>query len=500
MPWRKQTLEKVFKERLKGRDFIVASSTEPYTHEYAGGKVKAVRAPGGVVAALEPILKLNRGLWIAHGRGAADKDAVDASDKVKLPPTQPRYTLKRIWVSKKNLLGWYYGFANQALWPLCHNVFERPLFSKDHWDAYREVNKQFADAIVAEAGDRSPIVWIQDYQLALVGGMVRERRPDLVTGHFWHIPWPTADTFKVCPWDKEVIEGLLGNHLIGFHRISYCKNFLQSVAKTLEAKVDFDAMTVTYNNRVVYVRPMPISVDAVAVEQTVARMKGAKRPFARRFVEGDSEFLSLGVERTDYTKGIPERFRAIDRFFEKYPEYVGRLTHLNVLVPSRTLIKRYEELGGEIETLAENVNFKYATATWKPIQLHQGALPPSVIYKLYRGANVALVTSLADGMNLVAKEYVCAGPDDGALVLSDQAGAADELTDAIMVNPYDIEGMADAMKAAIEMSKDEKKARMRKMRASVEEHNVYAWAGKFLTDLTELKQPEPQAPAQDGKQ
>jgi trehalose-6-phosphate synthase len=488
MAWRKQTLEKLIKERLKDYQFILVTQAEPYTHSYIKNQIKIQREPGGVITALEPIVKLTKGLWIARARGNADKAVVDADDKMKLPPGRASFTLKRVWVGKKNLVGWYYGFANQALWPLCHNVFERPIFLKSDWDAYVEVNKQFADSVIQEIGDTKTMVWFHDYQLALAPQYVREKKPEAIIGQFWHIPWPVADTFKVCPWDKELIEGMLGNQVIGFQRLAYCKNFLASVAKTLEAKVDMDAMTVTHNNRITYVRAFPISIDYQAIHH-VARNKKSGKAYIQKNITGKYEFLSLGVERLDYTKGIIERVIAIDRFLEKYPEYQEKFVHVNIIVPSRTLIKRYEELDRDIEALIENVNFKYATATWQPIHVIKEALPPPHIYTFYKNAHIAFVSSLADGMNLVAKEYVAAAPDDGVLILSDQTGAADELTDAVQVNPYDIEQMADAIKIALEMPKDERKTRMQKLREIVAKQNVYRWAGKYMTDLVDLKQP-----------
>ncbi len=487
MAWTKQSLKKLVAERLSDYQFILVAQAEPYAHFYAKDSIKVQRGAGGVITAMEPIVKLIHGLWIAYGRGNADKAVVNESDRIRMPPVRSSYTLRRIWIAKRNVLGWYYGFSNQTLWPLSHSVFERPAFSKQDWDAYVEVNRQFADAALAESGEKKSIIWLQDYQLALASRMIRERNPDLIIGQFWHIPWPVADIFKVCPWAKDILEGMLGNQLIGFQRIAYCKNFLSSVAKTLEAKVDMDAMTVTYNNRITYVRAYPISIDYQAIASSSAKNKKFGKSYITRNLTGKYDFLSLGVERLDYTKGVLERIMAIDRFLEKYPEYIEKFVHLNILVPSRTLIKRYEELDRDVETLIENVNFKYATAHWQPIHVIKEALRPQLVNNFYKSANIAQVTSLADGMNLVAKEYVAAGPDDGVLILSDQTGAADELTDAIMVNPYDIEQLADAIKRALDMPKDERKARMQKMREVVAKQNVYRWAGKFLTDIVDLK-------------
>jgi alpha,alpha-trehalose-phosphate synthase [UDP-forming] len=482
----RRTIGKILDDRLSDHMFIVVSQAEPYIHNYVKDVVKTTRGTGGLVAAMEPLLKANKGLWIAHGRGAADREVVDEHDKIKMPPGKKAYILKRIWVNKKNYRGWYYGFSNEALWPLCHNVFERPTFRQSDWEAYVEVNQQFADAILAETEGKKAVVWIQDYHLALVPQMLKDKRPDLMVGYFWHIPWPLADTFRICPWSKEVLEGMLGNELIGFQRHTYCRNFLTSVSKELEAKVDFDAMTVTYNNKTSYIRHFPISIDYQAVRQSSEKNKKFGKSYIKQTVTGRYEYLSVGVDRIEYTKGLPERIKAIDRFLEKYPEYQEKFVHINILVPSRTLIKRYEDLDRELETLIENVNFKYATANWQPIHTIKESLPPSEVYKYYKSANVAMVTSLADGMNLVAKEYVAAGPDDGVLILSEQTGAADELHDALIVNPYDIERLADSIKLALEMPRDERKRRMEALRTVVAENNVYTWASRFIHNIFDI--------------
>jgi alpha,alpha-trehalose-phosphate synthase [UDP-forming] len=487
MPTAKQQFQKLLGDRISEYKIIVVSSAEPYIHGYYKDKRVVNRAAGGLITALEPILRVNKGLWVAHGRGAADREVVDVNDRIKMPPGRALYTLRRIWISKKNLLGWYYGFSNEALWPLCHNVFERPTFRQNDWEAYKTVNQQYADAVLNEVGDnKKVIVWVQDYQLALVPKLLRDKRPDLIIGQFWHTPWPLADIFKICPWAHDILEGMLGSQLIGFQRNSYCRNFLTSISKILEAKVDMDTMTITYNDQLTYVRQFPISVDSQAIAQASQKNKKFGKSYIKQIVTGHYECLSLGVERLDYTKGLPERIKAIDRFLEKYPEYQEKFVHINVLVPSRTLIKRYEDLDREIETLIENVNFKYATANWQPIHIIKDSLSPNEIYSLYKSADIMLVTSLADGMNLVAKEYVVAGPDAGALILSEQAGAADELQDSFIVNPYDVEQLADAIKRVLELSKDERKQRMEKMHNIVLQHNVYQWASRFLNDLLDI--------------
>jgi trehalose 6-phosphate synthase len=487
MAWTAKGLAKLMQEKYKDYLFVVASGAEPYVHNYSKDALRVDRAPGGLVTALEPVLKANRGLWIAHGRGTADKEVVDKNDKIKLPPKNTAYTLRRLFLSKKNFRGWYYGLSNETLWPLCHNVFERPIFHDVDWQAYDAVNCQFAEAIVQEVENKQAVIWIQDYTLATAAQYVREKRPDLIIGQFWHIPWPTAATFQICPWAKQILEGMLGNSLIGFQRVTYARNFLASVAKILEAKVDFDAMTITYKDRVTTVKHYPISIDYQALARASKITKRFGKTYIKKFVTARYEKLSLGVERLDYTKGLPERIKAIDRFLEKYPEYQGKFVHINILVPSRVLIKRYEELNQEIEALIQDINFKYATSTWQPIHIIKDSLAQHQLFNFYKSADVFMVSSLADGMNLVAKEYVACSSKDGALILSDQTGASDELNDAITVNPYDIEKMADAIKLALEMPAEERKIRMSKMREIISKQNVYRWAGKFLTDLPEMK-------------
>ena len=488
MPRPDTAIKKVLTDRIQDYNLIVASAAEPYTHGYSKDKITVNRGTGGVITAFEPLFRLNGGTWIAHGRGSADKEVVDENNTIKMPPGKDEYSLKRLWVSKNNLKGWYYGFSSQALWPLFHNVFERPQFNLSDWQSYNSVNEQFADSIIEVAqasGQKKPLVWVQDYQLALVPQMLRQKNPDLAVALFWHIPWPTADTFKICPWDKEIIEGMLGSQLIGFQRHTYCKNFLASVAKTLEAKVDFDALTVTYNNRVTYIRHFPISIDYNTYSKYGSTKKSGKT-FIKSTVSAHYEYLSMGAERVEYTKGLLERMHGIDRFLEKYPEYIEKYMHINVLVPSRSYIEKYDRYNREIMSLIENINFKYATANWQPIHVIDHAIDPATLSAFYHSANIMLVTSLADGMNLTAKEYIAAGPKDGMLILSDQAGAIDELPEAVIINPYDIEMIADSIKIALEMPKEERESRMQKMRETVQRKTVFDWAAKFLNELVNI--------------
>ncbi len=485
--WTKNSIVEILEQRLKGYEIVVVSEAEPYVHQFTPQGIKMTRAAGGVVTALEPILEVSKGLWIGHGKGSADREVVDKHDKLLCPPKQKKYTLRRLWIFKKDIQGWYFGFSNEMLWPLMHNVFVRPTFNEPDWKAYEKVNRQYADAILAEIKDKKALVWIQDYHLALVPKMLRDARPDILIAQFWHIPWPTSNLFQICPWKEEIIEGMLGSQLLGFHVQSYGLNFLHSVGKTLEAKVDYDNNTVTYKDNVTTVTSVPIGIDYRAVSQSAQKTKTFGKSFIKKHLTSSYKYLALGVERIDYIKVIPERIRAIDRFLEKYPEYQKQFTYLSIAIPTRKLIRRYEDLNKEIELLADKVNFKYGTPNWQPINFINTPMTASELNSYYKSADIMMVTSLADGMNLVAKEYVAAGPKDGVLILSQQTGAAKELEDAISVNPYDIERMADTIKAAIEMPAKEKRDKMKNLRQIVEKNNVYRWAGKFLARLLDLR-------------
>jgi len=486
--WTKNSLAELVKRRIGDRDFYVVFQDEPYRHTKTSRGIVSNRSVGGVIAALEPIIRTTNGLWIAWGRGDADRLVVDANDRIKLPPDNPQYNLWRIWLSKKEVDEWYYGFANSALWPLAHIAHVRPEFKKTEWETFKKVNLSFARIAAEAATGKDPLFWVHDYQLALVPQYLRERRPDVTIGFFWHIPWPVREIFRICPWRKEILEGLLGADLLGFHIGSYVRAFLASVAHELEAKVDFDANTVEYRGRTTRVGAFPISVDYGGIEDQAISGQDRGRDLIRELVPSPHRVLAFSADRLDYTKGILERLRATDRFLEKYPEYKGQFVFLMVVSPSRTLVPAYQNLRRDVLELAEKINFKYTVDVWWPIHLIERSFSPSDIYSLYRNADLAVVSSLHDGMNLVAKEYVAAAhPKRGRLILSEFAGAAKELTDAFLVNPYDTEQFADTIKTALEIPLKEREARMQSLKTQVRDKNVYRWAGKFLTELTDVK-------------
>jgi trehalose 6-phosphate synthase len=469
----------------ENHQLVVVSNREPYMHQLQGGQTRVIKPAGGVVTALDPVLQACGGLWVAHGAGDADRENADTHGRLTVPLDDTRYTLKRVWLSREEEQGYYYGFSNEGLWPLCHMAHERPLFRTSDWEHYLRVNQRFAEAVLADIGEGKAVVLVQDYQLALVPQFLKAARPDLCVGLFWHIPWPNPEMFRICPWRAEILRGMLGADLLGFHLQQYCNNFLDTVDRMLETRIDRDNFAVDLQGHTALVRPFPISVQDWA-ERRVPSGGELDRRIAEATQQNALEGvqIALGVDRIDYTKGLPERFRAVARFFEKNPRQRGRLTFVQLGSPSRTHIRRYREHIADLEALADEINWKFQTDAWKPICFLVGHHDGATVYTFMRMASICIVSSLHDGMNLVAKEYVATRDDnDGTLILSEFAGAARELSDALIVNPYDIEQFADAIQYAVEMEPAERQARMERMRRCVEENNIYLWAAKFLTEL-----------------
>jgi trehalose-6-phosphate synthase len=467
------------------KQLVVVSSREPYMHVVRHGQPQVVMPPGGLVTALDPVLRSCGGLWVAHGTGDADRETVDRHGRITVPPGDARYTLRRIWLSTDEEIG-FYGCCNEALWPLCLLAHERPIFRTSDWENYVRVNQRFAEIVLEEVGSSDAVVLVQDFQLALVPKLLKSARPHLRVGLFWHIPWPNPEAIRICPWRDEILRGMLGADLIGFHLPQFCNNFLDTVDRMLEARLDRDHLTVELKGRVSLVRPFPISVQNWS-ERGVPSGENLSRQIAhlkqQHNVEGMQ--IAVGVDRIDYTKGLPERFRAIAHFLEKYPQHRGHFTLVQLAAPSRTHIQRYRDHIEELKVYADKINRQFQTGAWKPIHLlidqHDG---PNV-HAWLQMASVAIVSSLHDGMNLVAKEFVAAQEScDGVLILSEFAGAARELSEALVINPYDTEQFADAIHYAVEMPRDERQARMGRMRRKVEEYNVYRWAADFLSELS----------------
>lgn len=489
--WSAPLLQKIIREKLQGRRLIVVSNREPYMHEYARDRIACQRPASGMVSAIDPVLQACGGVWVAHGSGSADRVVVDAHDRIAVPPEAPRYSLKRVWLSKQEEQGYYYGFANEGLWPLCHVVFARPRFDLSDWEAYVRVNQKFAEAILAEMEDAPALVWIQDYHFALLPRLLKEARPDVLVAQFWHIPWPNPEAFRICPWKHEVLWGLLANDLLGFHIRYHCDNFLATVERELEVRVDRERSSVFHHDGVeTLVRPFPISTDfAGLAQQTESEEVQAeyRRLLTLREVRGRR--VCLGLDRLDYTKGIPERLRAFDRLLCKYPHLQRKVVFVQAGPESRTAIPRYRLLNEEIVRLVSEINRKYGSPDWVPVLLLRQHLPLPHVLAWYRLAEICVVSSLHDGMNLVAKEFVAAKNDgNGVLVLSRFTGAARELDQALLINPYDTETFADTLATALGMSDDEREGRMHGLRDTVKRNNIYRWAGKILTALASLEQ------------
>ncbi|MGP8157205.1 MAG: trehalose-6-phosphate synthase [Candidatus Acidiferrales bacterium] len=488
--WTEERLRVSVQSKLLGPLFVV-SNREPYIHVHDGKNIKTVVPASGLVTALEPILRACDGTWIASASGDADRETVDEHDRLRVPPDKPEYTLRRVWLTKEEEQGYYYGFANEGLWPLCHIAYTRPIFRASDWQTYQEVNRRFADAVLQEmAGSEQVLLLAQDYHFALLPRMIKEERPDARVAIFWHIPWPNPEAFGICPWQRELLDGLLGADLVGFHTQAHCNNFLETVDGALESRIEWERFAVKRKGHLTIVRPFPISID---FRESQAEPGTDVSPYELRasLLKGlgiKASFLGVGVDRLDYTKGIIERFHGIERFLERWPAYRGQFTFVQIGAPSRTNIQRYHDLCGEVEDVAARINGRYQNGNWKPIALLTRHHSHAEILPYYRAADFCMVTSLHDGMNLVAKEFVAAREDEGgALILSQFTGAARELTDAIIVNPYDTEQLSEAIRVALEMDPDERRTRMQHMRRIVREHNVYRWAGSLITELSEIR-------------
>ncbi len=492
--WTAERLRVSLRNRLQEKPLFVVSNREPYMHVFDDKEksIKVIVPASGVVTALEPVLLACNGTWVANGSGNADREVVDGNDHLRVPPERPSYTLRRVWLSDEEDKGYYEGFSNEGLWPLCHIAHTRPIFRPEDWLHYQRINQRFADAVLQEIADaESPILLAQDYHLALLPKMVKEVRPDARVAIFWHIPWPNPEVFGICPWQRELIEGLLGADLIGFHIQSHCNNFLETVDRALEALTEWDRFAVNRQGHVTRVRPYPISV--AFSENSRAAANSASQTAQQRaalFQElgTDASLLGVGVDRVDYTKGILERFRALERFFEMSPRYQQRFTFVQIGAPSRTDIDRYRSFLNEVSAEADRINARFQTPRWKPIVFRKKHHSHEEIARFYQAASLCMVTSLHDGMNLVAKEFVASREDEGGvLILSTFAGAAHELSDALLVNPYDVSQLARAIHRALEMPELEQAERMHRMRHTVRQHNVYRWAAHLLSDLTEIR-------------
>jgi trehalose-6-phosphate synthase len=485
--WTPERLKVEMENLLENKKMIVVSNREPYMHIHDGKEIRCIVPASGMITAMEPILKACSGLWIASGSGDADKETVNKHGKVDVPPESPKYTLRRLWLTKEEEQHFYYGFSNEGLWPLCHIAHTRPIFRNDDWKYYKKVNEDFAKAVLEETkNEEEPFILIQDFHFALLPELIKKEKPKAKVAIFWHIPWPNPESFGICPWQREILNGMLGADLIGFHTQYHCNHFLETVNNALESRVLWDDFSVKKAGHTTYVKPFPISIDFTLKDYDIIPPKVKPSQLLTEYGLV-SKFVGIGVDRIDYTKGIVEKFLAIERFLEKYPSYVGKFTFVQIGAPSRTLIKSYSDTVSAVENEAIRINLRFKSKNWKAILLLKRHHSHEEISPFYSSADFCMVTSLHDGMNLVAKEFVASrNQNDGSLILSRFAGASQELQGAIIINPYDIEKSADSIKFALEMSRDEQYQRMIQMRLVIVRHNIFSWAATLLRTMATI--------------
>ncbi len=490
--WTPGSLKTILHEQLAGDQVLIVSNRQPYTHYWQDQNIVVQVPASGLVSALEPVMRACSGIWVAHGNGSADRNVVDKRDHIAVPPSHPSYEIRRVWLTGEEEAGYYYGFANEGLWPLCHIAHVRPTFRSSDWKHYVAINERFSQAVYEEATTDNPVVLVQDYHFALLPKLIRDKLPTATIIMFWHIPWPNAESFGICPWREEILEGLLGSSILGFHTRVHCNNFIDSVDRLLEARIDRNSSTVSYGGKMTAVNPYPISIEwplqwlhgQRSVPECRTKLREAYGMTSDRLV-------GLGVERLDYTKGILERFMAVERLLELQPEWIGKFTFVQIAAPSRSVIEQYHHFTDQVSALAEQINKRFGRDGYEPICLRIQHHEAFQVCECYRGADLCVVSSLHDGMNLVAKEFVGARDDEqGVLILSQFTGAARELTEAVVINPYDIDQFAAALHLGLTMPKVEQRARMQSMRGLIQEFNVYRWAGRMLIDAARMRQKE----------
>lgn len=490
--WTPERLRELLRGELAGDEVLVVSNREPYIHNETANGIEVSRPASGLVTAVEAVMRACSGTWIAHGSGSADQKVVDKQDRVPVPPEQPEYTLRRVWLSKEEEQGYYYGFANEGLWPLCHIAHVRPVFRSSDWEQYVNVNQRFADAVIAEARTDDPVILVQDYHFALLPKMICKVLPRATIITFWHIPWPNPESFGICPWREEILAGMLGSTILGFHTPFHRKNFLETVDRYLETRIESEASTVSHGGKLTQVENYPISIAWPGASEVSAENRNECRLNIRKSLAlPPDHLLGIGVDRLDYTKGIVERFQAVERMLELNPGMVGKFTFVQIAAPTRSSLEEYQNFEARVRALVLRINQRFSQGNYVPILLKAEHHDQYQLNRYYRAADVCMVTSLHDGMNLVAKEFVASRYDElGVLLLSQFTGAARELHEALIVNPYHIEQSAEALYRALIMPEAEQKERMRSMRALVKDFNVYRWAGHMLLDAARLRKRE----------
>ncbi|MGH9467746.1 MAG: alpha,alpha-trehalose-phosphate synthase (UDP-forming) [Terriglobales bacterium] len=467
---------------LEGRRFIIVSNRQPFAHVRHNGGVRVEKPPSGLTLALEPIVQATRGTWIASSSGDADAEHVDAKGRVVSPPPGVNYALRRIFLPPRLQQDFYTGFANSTLWPLCHIAYHQPRFEERWWKAFLQANQIFADAVADEVNGDPAVIFVQDFHLAVLPLLLRERCPQAVIAQFWHIPWPNPEAFRICPWRRDLLRGLLGNDLLGFHLPYHVNNFLDTVDRELQVRVDRASNSVVGGRSRTSVAAFPMSVDYHRI-QASAREPASTREseqLRQKYVHNGERKLVISVERLDYTKGIRERLEAIQRLFERHPEWKRRVDFVQIATPSRTTVRAYRDYAAAVERTLERVNALFGTPDWTPVRPLHIYVEPERVWNWYQAADAVIVSSLHDGMNLVTKEFVAAGREDAVLLLSEFTGAARELREAVLINPYATDSFADAIAEALVMPTVERQERMRRLRWRVSHYDIGVWAREIL--------------------
>lgn len=479
-------LKAFIEENFPDKNLIVVSNREPYIHKKTGLSIRVEKPAGGLTSALDDVLKITGGTWVAWGSGGGDRDVVDSKNLVQVPPENPSYMLKRVWLSPSEVENYYHGYSNQVLWPLCHITLDRVYFRKKFWEDYKKANKAFSDAVLEEA-DSNSIIWIHDYHLCLVPGILRNERPELTIAHFWHIPWPDWSVFRICPQAKEIIEGLLGNDLIGFQIPLFVKNFMDCASECLDADIDYSRATIDFKGHTTRLKTFPISIDFDKFNSMASSQRTIRMTENIKEKHGVTQgYIGIGVDRLEYTKALLKRLQAIDLFFDRYERFRRKFTFIQIAVPTR-MREPYISYKKAVEDMVSKINKKYSIGNWKPIIYIDTKVEHKDLVSYYRAADVAIISSVYDGMNLVAKEYVASKPDEkGVLILSEFAGASEELEGSILVNPYDIEQFSECIKTALKMPEKEKVSRMAALRRLVSENNIHKWIIDILNEIAAI--------------
>jgi alpha,alpha-trehalose-phosphate synthase [UDP-forming] len=469
---------------------IVVSNREPYEHVVRKGHRVCERTEGGLASALDPVLRARKGVWIAWGSGEADREATGPDGHVAVPPDAPAYDLKRVWLTPEEVKGGYQGYSNEVLWPLCHITLDRVSYRRQFWKAYTAVNRRFADSVLEELRRRPGLVWVHDFHLALLPALIKDLLPNVPVAMFWHVPWPGPEVFRILPEHRDVLAALLQADSLVFQTSGYSRSFMDCARRLLEADVDERGRVISYKGHRTLVTSRPISIDfqGISEQADTAPVEHAMGVVRRRAGFRPGMRFGLGVDRLDYTKGLLKRFWALDLFFTRYPRYRGTFSFIQIAIPTRKDMDAYRRYRKIIWQTVLDINERHGSEGdfrkgWHPILYLEDRVPLDLLVAYYRLADFAMVSSVNDGMNLVAKEYVAAQLNEsGVLLISQMAGAAEELKDALIVNPYDSEGVADSIATALEMPEEERRRRMRGMRQYLQTHDLHAWVTGCLED------------------